>query len=706
LIGFWILFVLCGISVFAWALFVWHASVVMSFVAGIVTVLVLRGFASYFKRYLVLHDRIAEETDGETRTTETNRYTFWRWMLRLGIVVGIYIGVLSFTGVGAFDALFAIPGLIGQALPMVFQILILIMANFMLFLGPFFLYGMMGRQVVMPGDANYDVKIDDVRGQKSAVNEMVRILRLIEQGRNYVKAGGKRERGVLMVGPPGTGKTMLAKGIASSLRMPIIITTGSSFAGMFMGMDVLNVITMMRAAKSRARRWGGCAIFIDEIDALGNRRSGMAGGMPGGMGGMMGGGGGMALNTLLVQMDGVDQPGFIKRGMRRLVNVCLDGLFLPREVRLNSFRIPMRIPPLAAPRYNILFMGATNRASVLDEALTRPGRFGRTITFRMPTREDRKDIAELYFQKKKHDSSLDTPERRDEFSRISEGYSPAMIDQALSLALMYAFEEGRDAFIWKDLREAMGNIESGLVQPVEYTEREQVAVARHELGHAVAQRFFQPDHQPVRLSIKMRADGSLGRLSSQKVEEEFSRFRSQMAGRLRTILGAIAAERVFYGENSEGVFGDLMMATSLAAHMVGLVGMGPDQLSEEESRRAMQFGDHLISIAEVTQGATETGTSAGATIANPRARAVVAQVIGSAYVDCWRLMYVNKEAIDLAAEALIAQGEIVGNEISGLLESVGLRHYETGDPYPPALPVMPRLDAAPVETEKERRRTA
>ena len=248
----------------------------------------------------------------------------------------------------------------------------------------------------------------------------------------------------------------------------------------------------------------------------------------------------------------------------------------------------------------------------------------------------------------------------------------------------------------------MGNIESGLVQPVEYTEREKVAVARHEVGHAVAMRHFQPDHAPVRLSIKMRADGSLGRLSSQSLEEEFSRFRSQMAGRLRTIMGALASERVFYGENSDGVFGDLMMATSHACHMVGLVGMGPDELNAEDSRRAIAFGEYLISVAEMSGGPLAAQGHVAPTLGG-KGRTTVAQVIGSAYIDCWRLMKVNQEAIDQAAEALIAQGELVGDEITGLLDSVGIRSYTAADPYPPALPKLPSRDEEDSEEKRQAR---
>src|SRR6266542_6601240 len=173
-----------------------------------------------------------------------------------------------------------------------------------------------------------------------------------------------------------------------------------------------------------------------------------------------------------------------------------------------------------------------------------------------------------------HEKELDTPERRDELARITNGYAPAQIEQVCSMALTYAHNEGRAEFSWEDIVEAMTTVESGTAINIEYVPEETRAVAIHEAGHAVAGHVYMKGAESTRLSIRRRG-GALGHHTALEKQERFTSWRSEEMARLIWTLGAMAAENVFYGENSTGVGGDVQSGTARAAWMVGSCAMAP-----------------------------------------------------------------------------------------------------------------------------------
>src|SRR5204862_1644641 len=293
---------------------------------------------------------------------------------------------------------------------------------------------------------------------------------------------------------------------------------------------------------------------------------------PGGMGGGMGS---MALNQLLIVMDGVDDPPWRKRFLTNKVNTFLDATYIvPQKIGGVSVRLPRPKPPTE----QVFFVGATNvPIDSLDPALIRPGRMGRHIWFRTPTKDDRKDIFELYIHKVAHEPELDTPKRRDEMARITHGYSPAMIEQVCSMALTYAHSDGREAFEWSDIVEAITTIEAGTAQNVEYAPDQSRATAIHEAGHAIASHVYVSNAEHTRLSIRKRGRSLVHYQRMMKEERiEGVAFRHEEVADLVVTLGAMAAEHVFYGENSTGVGGDVRSVTTEVGLLVGAAAIGPE----------------------------------------------------------------------------------------------------------------------------------
>ncbi|HEX4747240.1 MAG TPA: AAA family ATPase [Gaiellaceae bacterium] len=658
------------------------------------------------------------------------RVWFWRFWLKV-LIAAVVVGVFFYLIGGAGYLVGILPLLVIFPFYMIF--------NFVILFGPLLLMNLSQIQAFEPGDAEWGVKLADVRGQAEAKEEVRRVVSIWQSGEAFERAGGKRERGLLFLGAPGTGKTMLAKALATGFNSPFISIPGSGFAATFIGIDAIVVRILARRAKRLARKWGGqCIVFIDEIDAVGMRRQALnpgAGGFggssrpldvhdllfygpfgalnpsgdlilenrqwrerlfaerapqapgpgpvvsrlngvvnfmfPGGMGG-----GSLALNQLLVVMDGIDNPPFFKKLFTNKTNTFLDGIYVvPRRIGKRSLRIPAAKPR----REQIYFIGATNvPVDRLDPALTRPGRMGRHVWFRTPTKQDRLDVLDLYLGKVAHDAELDQAHKREEIARVTNGYAPAMLEQVTSMALTIAHHSNREALTWDDLVEAMTTLEAGTAVGIEYIPEESRAVAIHEAGHAAAGHAYLKGAESTRLSIRMRG-GALGHHQALEKEERFSRFRSEEFARLVWALGAMAAERVFYGENSNGVGGDVMSVTAQAAYMVGASAMGPEPFAvtprkdetEEEARERIlkRFEKIGLQIVNRTGGGGPFSENPIGTVLSDRdKRAIVGQLVGQAYVAAYNLVVHNRDAVEHIADVLSARRELFGDELLNLLD--------------------------------------
>jgi ATP-dependent Zn protease len=749
-------------------------SFLAAFVVTGIAVIAFRGLVDVLARKFIPSPSLygADQRMADEDVIAKRRLWYWRTKYRrltylftfAAFVIGIIFLIQFLQGkpVSLSDAFasighwFAVLGptllVLGLQLPLLFFI------NLLILFGPLLFFGIQQIKGYEPGDADWGVRLEDVRGQKEAKAEVGRIISLWQSGDEFERAGGKRERGLLFLGAPGTGKTMLAKAIATNFNSPFVTMPGSGFAQTFIGMDVILVRFLIRKAKKLARKWGGqCIIFIDEIDAVGMRRQALGAGTgmsspsnpsslhdiafyghsgsihPGGellletrawrerlfseraeaqraamqlppifprvqrfmFPGGMGMGGGMALNQLLVVMDGVDDPPWRKRFVTNRINTFLDATYIvPQKVGGVSLRLPRPKPPTE----QVFFVGATNvPIESLDPALIRPGRMGRHIWFRTPTKEDRKDIFELYITKVAHDPDLDSPKRRDEMARITHGYSPAMIEQVCSMALTYAHSDSRMVFEWPDLVEAMTTVESGTAVGIDYLAEDTRAVAIHEAGHALASHVYMEDVQSTRLSIRMRGS-SLGHHQAAEKDEHFSHWRHRQFGQLVWILGAMAAEHAFYKENSTGVSGDVQSATATAALMAGVWAMGPQPVEfnkqlgptrEREARRQVmeQFetlGTQIMN--RMSMGSMMAGDPIAGILADPDKRKTAAQLLGQAYVAAYNSVDQNRRQIEQIAEELIERKEMHGDEVVDLLERVGIRKPEIDYLDPKAWP--------------------
>ena len=291
---------------------------------------------------------------------------YLRWVKRATIFLIAYIAIAYFfMGVSPGEAL-ANPGATLAAYRGLVIYLIFIMSFVVLqFVAMFWFLARGNSYVIYPNE--YDVTFDDVRGQKAAVDSTKEVLRLFQGFKDFKQMGGYPPHGILFEGPPGTGKTLMAKAIAGASGVPFLYATGSGFANMFIGIGNLKVRRLFTKARNMSDKYGGAVIFIDELDALGGSRG--------------------AVSERSVPVEGSDRPAkIVMGGMGRggglgIVNellVQMDGLIVPRGLWRHVRRIVFHAKP-KVPFYNVMIIGATNRANTLDPALLRPGRFDRKI---------------------------------------------------------------------------------------------------------------------------------------------------------------------------------------------------------------------------------------------------------------------------------------------------------------------------------------
>jgi len=474
------------------------------------------------------------------------------------------------------------------------------------------------------------ITLADVVGAAAVVEEVVKTLNhFLAHSTFRDRMGGTPRRAILFEGPPGTGKTYIAKAMAAEAGVPFLFVSSSAFQSMYYGQTNRKIRSYFRALHNYARREGGAIGFIEEIDAIGAARGGLGAGP--GREGIAG-----VVNELLIQLQSFDVPPFSTRVANAFIDVGNRWLPANKSVRKRT------VKPA-----NFLVIGATNRAADLDPALLRPGRFDKTIRVDVPSRAGRREIIDYYLLRKAHEDELNDTVKRDALAGSTFGYSPVMLEHLLDEALVWALRGGRAGMSWGDVQQARMTEELGLTQVVVYTEGERRAIATHEAGHATVAYFTAPGRRLDVLSIIKRAD-ALGLLSHSEEEERFTRTRSECEALLRISMGGMVAEEIFFGEASTGPSGDLSYATRLAAQMVGSYGMAGSLISLDASRASFDI---------VTKALSDDSS-----------RTALEGLLQSARDGAREVLDDKTHVVEALRDALLERDELIGDEIAAVIE--------------------------------------
>lgn len=570
-----------------------------------------------------------------------NNYHWIKWrkiLIRLAVFIVIF-GLLWAGGPRAW-------GIALNVLAFAFQLLFAAMFLIIQFVALFWFLARGRTYWILPGETGSTW--DDYRGNPEIVENAKRIVTLLKGVKEFKDMGGEAIRGLLLCGPPGTGKSYLAQVIANEAQVPFAYASAPSFQNMFFGVGNLKVMGLYRKARKLAKMYGACIIFIDEIDAIGMRRQ--AGGMGGG--GMFGMGGAGLLNELLLQMD---PPNIDSSKVAKLL----------RSIGLRRKK---------AERPVVLTVAATNLPDVLDPALLRPGRFDRKLWVDSPDYDGRLDVFHYYLKKVKKDPTL-TPERA---ALDTIGYSPAQIKHIVNESVVIAHQRGAEVASYEDFRIAMETYEWGLKQPLRsMSEDEKRNVAYHEAGHAVAQFLLKPHERVWKVTI-IRRGGALGLAATKPTHERYNRSDTEILAEIQVCLASRAVEEEFLGKKLNGVTSDLRKATELAGAYIGLVGMGDELFSW------LAFGSRAEGLKAL--------------------RPKINELLRDQMLQVKKLVLEHSDFVHSISEELLQRGDLTGEEI----EQIYVRLYGHNRPTPPKVKTsvfvdsheLPKLsEGSPLDTQ-------